>query len=230
MKRKTKKTCLLLLSLNLLCGQAAPALTLMAQENTELPAPGQDNPAAPEDAANTDSGKNPTGDGTAPDNPTVSESILHNPEPDPQAPAPETPTPADPAEETDPETDEKEENGSPFTETADGLQYVLEDGTVVTGWFTLEGRTYYADPQTGLIQMGEKEIETSWYYFDPEEEGAMATGFVLIPAVHSQDKADKHCYFDPETGIRQSGWVRVDGKYYLNNSRDFSQVENVWKS
>lgn len=146
MKRKTKKTCLLLLSLNLLCGQAAPALTLMAQENTELPAPGQDNPAAPEDAANTDSGKNPTGDGTAPDNPTVSESILHNPEPDPQAPAPETPTPADPAEETDPETDEKEENGSPFTETADGLQYVLEDGTVVTGWFTLEGRTYAVPP------------------------------------------------------------------------------------
>lgn len=214
MKRKTKKTCLLLLSLNLLCSQAAPALTLMAQENTELPAPGQDIPAVPEDAADQNPGNNAAGSGTAPDNPAEDESTPQNPEPDPQAPAPENPTPADPAEETDPETDEKEENGSPFTETADGLQYVLEDGTVVTGWFTLEGRTYYADPQSGLIQMGEKEIETSWYYFDPEEEGAMATGFVLIPAAHSQDKAEKHCYFDPETGIRQSGWIRVDGKYY----------------
>lgn len=213
MKRKTKKTCLLLLSLNLLCGQAAPALTLMAQEDTELPAPGQDIPV-PEDAGDKDPDNNAAGTETAPDSSAENEGTPHNPEPDPQAPAPEAPVPAEPKKEADPETDENGENGSPFTETEDGLQYVLENGTVVTGWFTLEGRMYYADPQTGLIQMGEKEIETSWYYFAPEEEGAMATGFVLIPAAHSQDKADKHCYFDPETGIRQSGWVRVDGKYY----------------
>ena len=207
MKKKSTKACLLLLSLHLAGLQAVPALGLMAQEPAEtVPTQNEDPGTGPEEA---DTNENASSDGA-----------LQEPQESEKTDQEETVQDADqaeepseePAAETESTTDEKAT--SPFVWTDEGALYLKEDGTPAKGWFRLAGSWYYADPASGIIQTGEKQINGVWYYLLPEEDGCMAEGFVTIPAEYSEDRSEKTCYYAPGSGARQSGWVKVDGKTY----------------
>ena len=77
-----------------------------------------------------------------------------------------------------------------------------------SGWnVTEEGDTqyldYYGDP---LLDW--QLIEGSWYYFDPAQNGAMATGWLEL---------DGELYFLESDGTRCSGWLTDEsGTYYLS--------------
>lgn len=218
MKRKTTKMCLLLLSLHLAGLQAVPALGLMAQEPAERTSSTADDPDGsaeiPEPGAGSRNESEPSSDQNPQDPDQEQQSDQEQ-----KADQTDSDEPQTPAEDPEPASNEEEspttqETGSAFTQTENGLQYILEDGTSQKGWFELDGSEYYADPLTGIIQTGEKQLDGNWYYFLPEEDGRMAEGFVQIPAQYSEEGSAKTCYYAPDTGIRQSGWVKVDGKTY----------------
>ncbi len=54
-------------------------------------------------------------------------------------------------------------------------QYILDDGSVTTGWFTLEEDVYYFD-DNGILKQNywlKNKEDGNWYYFD--EDGLMVT-------------------------------------------------------
>lgn len=51
---------------------------------------------------------------------------------------------------------------------------------ILSGWVTEGGQRYYLDDE-GNALTGEHEIDGDWYYFDPEEAGALRTGFIWLP-------------------------------------------------
>ena len=92
-------------------------------------------------------------------------------------------------------------------ETADGVQYLDEDGRFVTGWQTIDDQKYYFD-EAGYRATGLTEIDRDTYFFDAE--GVMQTGW---------QQSDDDWYFFDETGhmltdvwIEDTYYVGADGK------------------
>ena len=66
-------------------------------------------------------------------------------------------------------------------------RYILEDGKLALGWLLDEGKWYYLDPETGIMQRGFLQLDGKTYYlqidgsmltapklFIPDESGALA--------------------------------------------------------
>ena len=90
----------------------------------------------------------------------------------------------------------------------DGIIYYKDsEGDPVTGWFRYEGISYYMDPeQGGAMVTGWKDVEQSRYYFS--ETGQMLTGWQEIGG------AD---YYLGTDGAMATGWLeQPEGTYYLN--------------
>ena len=79
-----------------------------------------------------------------------------------------------------------------------------------SGWHTEGGLTYYLANGTKL--MGEQQISGSWYYFDPSNGGAMATGFVRLSDAYL-DGGPKTVYYDTD-GRMAHGERQIDGSWY----------------
>ncbi len=80
------------------------------------------------------------------------------------------------------------------------------------GWHTEGGKTYY-NGADGERFVGEHRIDGAWYYFDPDNNGAMATGFVRQP-ISSGPGSFKVAYYGDD-GKRLSGIQRVDGDTFF---------------
>ena len=115
---------------------------------------------------------------------------------------------------------------SGWREEEGGWQYRLKDGTPVTGWYTVDGREYYFDPDAngmmhtgwldrpegryllgsdGVMVTGWREVDGSTYYFGGS--GLMQTGWLHLP---------EGTYRMDEAGVKQTGWVRLpEGSYWL---------------
>ena len=110
-------------------------------------------------------------------------------------------------------------------------RYYLPDGTMHTGWCTMEdGTRYFAD--TGIMATGFLELEESTYYFDPD--GLMATGLTEIEegtylfredgTMHTgwEETEDGDRYF-LEDGTMATGWQEIDGETLYFNDEGFRQ-------
>ena len=84
---------------------------------------------------------------------------------------------------------------------------------ILSGWVTEGGQRYYLDDE-GNALTGEHEIDGDWYYFDPEEAGALRTGFVWLP-----DSAYVGC-FDLTTGKKLFGEQQVHGAVHYFDESD----------
>ena len=75
-------------------------------------------------------------------------------------------------------------------------------GTMVRGWYQdpEDGRRYYLDPLSGIMQTGWQEIAGTWYFL--RADGSMATGWI-------EDQPGKWYYLNPD-GSMAAGTV-VDG-------------------
>ena len=76
----------------------------------------------------------------------------------------------------------------------------------VTGWASIDGNTYYFDPDTRLMSTGWDWIDNAQYCFGTD--GVLKTGW--------QESPEGSYYFSPQ-GIMQTGWLELEGeRYYLN--------------
>ena len=128
----------------------------------------------------------------------------------------------------------------PYNGTAEWY-YFNEQGYMATGWVTVEGQTYYLNPQAdgsqGKMVTGWQYLDDVWYYFNEVSDGtkgAMLTaGWHYLPYEGSVD----WYYFD-EAGHMLTGWITVDGaRYYLNPEADgtrgrmrtgWQQIDGKW--
>ena len=86
------------------------------------------------------------------------------------------------------------------------VYYYEEDATVVTGWKTTNGKTYYLTTDGALTGM--QEIDGSTYYFDTD--GVMQWGWVTL---------DGDSYYFDENGVMQTGWMTISGiSYYFDST------------
>ena len=84
-----------------------------------------------------------------------------------------------------------------------------------TGWFTVDGETYYAD-QNGVMKTGWMKLDGNWYYFDAS--GAMQTGFYTVGS---------QCYYSEENGVMKTGWLEKNGiTYFFKDSG--AMARNEW--
>ena len=119
--------------------------------------------------------------------------------------------------------------------------YFNEHGYMATGWVTVEGKTYYLNPNAdgsqGKMVTGWHYLDDVWYYFNEVSDGtrgAMLTaGWYYLPYMGSTD----WYYFD-EAGHMLTGWINVNGaRYYLNPKADgtrgkmftgWQQIDGKW--
>ena len=81
--------------------------------------------------------------------------------------------------------------------------YVEDDeGTLATGWRTIDGITYYFESYNCYMAFGDLyEIDDEYYCFD--RSGALRTGFIT----NDYDRV----YYANDEGVVQAGWQEIDG-------------------
>lgn len=102
----------------------------------------------------------------------------------------------------------EEENG----DGTESVYYLNTNGQMLKGWQTIKADgssgKYYLDPFDGKAWTGHKKIGNYWYYLDPEHQGKMATGYLELP-----ENGTVKGYYYNSSGIRQSGWQKVNGEW-----------------
>lgn len=123
-----------------------------------------------------------------------------------------------------------------LTKTEGFWYYYEKDGTLYTGWKTLDGSRYYFRPTgkgvlKGSAVTGLKKIDGYWYYFT--KSGKLCTGWKTIEgnkyyfkptgkgimkgsAVTGLKKIDGYRYYFTKSGKLYIGWKTIEGnKYYF---------------
>ncbi len=102
-----------------------------------------------------------------------------------------------------------------FLELEGDIYYLNANGQMQKGWQTVKedgvSSKYYLDPASGQAWKGHQQIGKNWYYFDPADHGKMAVGYVRDAVLAG--------YYYNSSGVRQSGWQKVD----------VPEEGNVWK-
>ena len=114
----------------------------------------------------------------------------------------------------------------------DRQYYYDADGKIHYGWLTLDGKTYYFHPVTGIMQKQcERKVDNKYYYFNAD--GVMATGWTVQEGrpdkryyydadgsmCYGEKKIDGHWYyFHPVTGVMMTGWVKHHNHTYYYNA------------
>ena len=114
----------------------------------------------------------------------------------------------------------------------DRQYYYDADGKIHYGWLTLDGKTYYFHPVTGIMQKQcERKVDNKYYYFNAD--GVMATSWTVQEGrpdkryyydadgsmCYGEKKIDGHWYyFHPVTGVMMTGWVKHHNHTYYYNA------------
>ena len=114
----------------------------------------------------------------------------------------------------------------------DRQYYYDADGKIHYGWLTVDGKTYYFHPVTGIMQKQcERKIDNKYYYFNAD--GTMAIGWTVQEGrpdkryyydadgsmCYGEKKIDGHWYyFHPVTGVMMTGWVKHHNHTYYYNA------------
>lgn len=86
-------------------------------------------------------------------------------------------------------------------------RYLSYHGFPVKQWHTVDDKTYYFDPETGVLHSGWLELDGNQYYIGKD---GLQTGLLELE--------DALYCFDP-SGVMQTGWYTLDGvDYYLDEN------------
>ncbi|WP_421017463.1 hypothetical protein [Furfurilactobacillus cerevisiae] len=105
-----------------------------------------------------------------------------------------------------------------FTGQDGQIYYATKDGQLQTGWQSLNGNTYYFDPQSYFAYAGTKELslDIKRYYFD--NSGKLLGWFITQGG---------ELYDYNKDGTRQTGWQTINGDtYYFDLNRFYAYVGN----
>ena len=106
--------------------------------------------------------------------------------------------------------------------TEDGiLKYIYEDGTYASGWFEVEGDTYYASIIDNKILTGEK-VQILDTYYNFTEEGVLI-GKTADVSIVLDDDGEYRYYLNGEV---QTGWQYIDGYRYYFRKADGAMLRN----
>ena len=90
-------------------------------------------------------------------------------------------------------------------ELPDSYYTFEEDGSLLTGSYTVDGKAYYADPNTGKCCEGKQSILGQVFFTD--KTGALLDGW--------QEADGMRYYISGETHFAEYGFFEVDGAYYV---------------
>ncbi len=97
-----------------------------------------------------------------------------------------------------------------ITDKDGSIYYIDTKGILVTGPFTVDGKTYRANAETGILCKGWYENNGKKYYYSLTD-GHLFTGWHTI--------GDYRYYFDPADGCMFKEWHTIgDYRYYFNKS------------
>lgn len=100
----------------------------------------------------------------------------------------------------------------------------LRDGKLLTGWFTVDGKSYFQSNDTGMLLYGRNSI----YQGQRECMFDLKTGEVLTGYF---DVDGERLYYDGEQGLAK-GWKELDGHkyYFVNGARvtGFQKIDGLW--
>ena len=99
--------------------------------------------------------------------------------------------------------------------TTQDYTIVIAGEEVKDGWILIDGAKYYYE--NGKAKTGWHKEDGKWYYLDPDQEGAMATGKV---------KAGSAFYIMDESGVMQTGWIKDNGVWYF--AKDSGALATGW--
>ena len=91
----------------------------------------------------------------------------------------------------------------------------MEDGSMKTGWFKINGEDYYA-ASSGAIQAQWVKSLSNWYYVDVD--GKMVTGYQTINGAK---------YYFASSGLMQKDWFKINGEDYYAASSGTIQAQWV---
>jgi arabinogalactan endo-1,4-beta-galactosidase len=113
--------------------------------------------------------------------------------------------PEEPEEPTEPEEPEEPEISATWVTKWGATYLVTEDSTKLTGFQTVDGKTYYLDPKKGsLIKQSWITLDDNTYY--AKQDGSLATNEII-------SKWGAEYIFD-ENSLLQTGFVSFEGKDY----------------
>ena len=131
------------------------------------------------------------------------------------------------------ESTQTSETASEYEEgvtTINGAKYLIgADGKPVTetGWYTLDGKTYYLDEGGKIRTSALVRVGDDVYYVD--ENGERATGWKTVNG--------KKRYFNPKSGVMKKGFATINGKKYyfwingnLQTNGTVQSGESVYKA
>ena len=116
---------------------------------------------------------------------------------------------------------QEEVPASGWAETSAGIAYLDEEGMPLTGWQTMQGSTYYFDPeQNGKMVTGWLDLPEGRYYFDGM--GILHTGWLELP---------EGLFYMTRDGSMAVGAVEVEGvtRYFTADGKPFLLV-NRWNA
>ena len=111
----------------------------------------------------------------------------------------------------------------------DSRYYFNSKGVMQTGAKKIDGSTYYFDKKSGKQVTGVLKTSEGVFYLDPDNNGAMHTGWLDYKGskyyftasgkmVTGPKKIDVETYyFDKKSGKMQTGVLKLAGKYYYMN-------------
>ena len=105
----------------------------------------------------------------------------------------------------------------------EGTYYTNKNGVIQTGQQSINGETYYFDPETGKMQKGIIEVEESRYLYGVSSGKLYRDGLATITY---GDQAGT--YITDEEGIVQTGWIEYKGEKYYSKE-DGKLVKGVQK-
>ena len=102
----------------------------------------------------------------------------------------------------------------------DGKLYYfsLSNGKLCKGWFSKDGKKYFADRETGIISIGQATIGNYNYYFN--EKGEMQTGLVTI--------GENKYYYQSGGPMAKGKFIKIDGNLYYFSDTDGSLYIKGW--